>query len=131
MPKQAIEMVANRNVTVRSLSGHVIAFKKDTPTRVPATMITECMAVGIVPTDTGGEFVSEERPKTTAPQGMDREEELRNAINLLRERNERSDFTGAGRPDLRALFAILGWRSDKIEVDNLWKKMREEEGLEE
>ena len=130
MPKQAIVMVANRKVRVASLTGHVIVFEKDEPILVPASMIPECMAVGIIPADVDDteSYAPPEEKKPTVPTGLEREEELRKQINVMRERNERGDFTGAGRPDLRVLASLLGFKPDRVEVENLWAKMREEEG---
>ncbi len=122
-------LVANRNVTVRSTTGHVIKFTKDEPVSVPRMMVSECMAVGIVPVD--DDYTPEEPTKNAIPTGHDREQALRDAIIQLKERNDRGDFTGGGRPDLRALFGILGWRPDQYEVQKLWKQMREEWGSEE
>jgi hypothetical protein len=124
MPREAVLMVANRKVRVASLTGNVIIFEKDVPVRVPPAMVPECMQVGIIPADVDNEnYAPEEEKKPTVPQGVDREE-----VAFMRERNERGDFTGAGRPDLRILASLLGFRPDRHEVEKLWEKIRAEEG---
>lgn len=130
MPREAIMMVANRNVRVASLTGHIIIFERNKPIQVPAEMIPDCMAVGVIPADIDDttSFSPEEPVIPAVPRGVEREEQLRNAINAMRERNERGDFTGAGRPDLRVLGSLVGFKPDRHEVENLWAKMREEEG---
>jgi hypothetical protein len=87
------------------------------------------MQVGIIPADVDNEnYAPEEEKKPTVPQGVDREEAIREKIEFMRERNERGDFTGAGRPDLRILASLLGFRPDRHEVEKLWDKIRAEEG---
>jgi hypothetical protein len=122
-------MVANRKVRVASLTGNVIIFEKDVPVRVPPAMVPECMQVGIIPADVDNEnYAPEEEKKPTVPQGIHRAEAIREKIAFMRERNERGDFTGAGRPDLRILASLLGFRPDRHEVEKLWDKIRAEEG---
>jgi len=122
-------LVANRNVTVRTKLGHTIKFEKDVPKQVPDMVIGHCMEVGVVPVE--DEYKPEEPVPQSSPQGDPRIKEMMDAINVLRKRNERNDFTAAGKPDLRAMRGALGWAPDRQEVDKLYKKMLSDEASEE
>jgi hypothetical protein len=115
--------IAPRNMTVASISGRSVAFKKGEPTYAPPQMHAELIAVGIVPAeeipepeDTGG--VKE----PTVP--AERQEAVFAVFEKLILRGKRTDFAGTGAPHAAVLSKELGWDIDGKERDVLWQKFQ-------
>ena len=113
--------VSYRDITVSSVMGHSIEFKKGVPTNCPPTMHAELLAMGILPE----EPLAEEPvvDGTSAPQDPQvREAALYAAFEKIVLKNERSDFTAVGSPHLSVLEKELGWKVDAKERDNMFKQ---------
>jgi hypothetical protein len=111
----------NRDFTFRSPKG-VISFVKDKPTNVPHHMVMDVVGIG-------AEAVEDETPSlvpvdpkvASAPEGKERDAQLRAAIELIVERNNSDDFTGGGTPTVKSMEAVLGFDVDRDEVVAAWK----------
>lgn len=117
MPKY----VSYRDITVSSVMGHSIEFKKGVPTNCPTTMHAELLAIGIIPEEPLTEEPVVEG--TQAPQDpLAREAALFKAFEKIVLRNDRNDFTAVGIPHLSPLEKELGWKVDSKERDTMFKK---------
>lgn len=101
-----MQFVSNRNVTLRSKSGHMIAFKAGVPMDVPQPVRRECMAIGIIPVDGKPDTVenleAEVSRSAAVPPGL-REALIFFALDRVRDENETSKFDAAGRPKVDAI----------------------------
>lgn len=100
--------VANRNVTLRSKTGHVIYFKANEPREVPQPVRREAMAIGIIPVNAQPDTV--ETLESEVTRSVPVPNDLRNALifyalDKLREENETGKFDAAGRPKVDAINA--------------------------
>jgi len=114
-------------MTVASLSGRSVEFKKGVPTLAPPQMHAELIAKGVVP-----ETESEEPVEVNPDQGpqipYEREEALFAAFEKLAKRNKRGDFTAGGAPHAAVLAKELGWTDvDVKERDAAWTKFQQKE----
>lgn len=112
--------VLNRNHTYRSTSG-VISFEKGVPVFVPPHMQKEVIAIGAERAD--GEQVDVLGPETTQPVPLsdhERKDEIFAAFQLISEKNDPKDFTGAGVPTVKAIEKIVAFDVDRNEVVELW-----------
>lgn len=112
--------VLNRNHTYRSTSG-VISFEKGVPVFVPPYMQKEVIAIGAERAD--GEQVDVLGPETTQPvplSDLERKDEIFAAFQLISEKNDPKDFTGAGVPTVKAIEKIVAFDVDRNEVVELW-----------
>lgn len=117
------EFTLNRDHLHISKLGHTVQFIKGEKVFVPPALKAEVIAIGAVPAD-GDTDVLEDKPEVTQFTAEEREEELLAAFKLLKERNERGDFTGQGIPAIPALAKIVGFKPEKKEVEALWEKFR-------
>ena len=116
--------VLNRNHTLRSTSG-VISFVKGEPTFVPKHMEREVVAIGAECVDGEAPSLLPEVKKTQyIPQGDERNEQIITAINLLVERNDANDFTGSGRPTVKAVERLTGFGVETSEVAAAWDEVK-------
>lgn len=114
----------NRSYLHRSPNG-IINFLAGEPTHVPQYMLREVMMIG-------GEVVGGEAPSLTpeapqapsAPAGTDRAEQIKAAFQLIVERNESSDFTGSGRPSVKAVEKVTEFDVEPKEVSDLWDEFK-------
>lgn len=126
-----MKLVMNRNVTVRSLSGHAIAFKKDVPVHVPPEMVEECMGKGAVPAE--GEQMpkrNETKEKPPEPIGPARKTRLFEIFEEMETDNKRGEFTAAGLPNTKSVRLRFGYEIDANEIKQLWHEYRGESGEE-
>lgn len=113
--------VSYRDITVSSVFGHSIEFKKGQPTLCPPTMHPELLAMGILPEEPLTEEPVVEG--TQAPQDpVAREAALFAAFEKVTLRNAREEFTGTGSPHLSVMEKELGWKIDSKERDASFKK---------
>jgi hypothetical protein len=121
-------MVLNRNHTLSTTQGHTIRFRKGEPVGVPKDVEKAAMAIGaehVVVTDKEAALPQAEAPAAPIPEGDARETAVFNAIAVMEERNERSDFNAAGAPNVGPLSALTGFKVDKEERAKLWSAYRE------
>jgi len=114
------EYVLNRNHTLRTTNG-VITFVKGEPTRVPVAMERDAAAIGCIRAD-GADIDTSEPVPALKPvvQGVERQDDLYAAFEMLIERNDSKDFTGQGVPSVKAIEKIVGFDVDRTEVLEAW-----------
>lgn len=120
-----MKLVMNRDVTVSSVSGHAISFKKDEPTYVPATIVSECMAKGAIPAD--GEKVptpAEKKKDVPPPMGQERIDLVEMAFDEMVAKNVRGSFSATGVPKVDHLRKLLDFPVDGNEIKALWKEYK-------
>lgn len=125
-----LEMVMPRDRVIRTLSGHTVGFKKDTPMMVPDAAVKDCLKYGAVLVK--GETMPEEVLDADEPKVIDIPKtpgERRKRIEKLFKEmiadseNHRTHFTAAGRPR-------SGWVSDTLnfdvpaqEIEEIWSSL--------
>lgn len=115
------EYVLNRNHTHRSLHGHIIDFKKGQPTYVPPVCERDVVMFGAEPVSGEKIDVLDDLPENEVPlSSAEREQKLLQAFEVLEKRNARGDFTGQGRPHIKALLQLCGFECDARERDAAW-----------
>jgi hypothetical protein len=114
------EYILQRNYTLRTTNG-VISFLKGEPTHVPPFMEKDIIAIGGVRAD-GAEVDAIEPAPTLKPvvEGVERQDDLYAAFEMLIERNDSKDFTGQGVPSVKAIEKIVGFDVDRTEVVEAW-----------
>lgn len=124
-----MNFVSNRNVTVRSKSGHVIRFERNVPRAVPANLRREVMAIGIIPAEGQADLV--ENLETEVSRMAPIPEALRtalvfHALSQIREENDTSKFDAAGRPKVDAVNSVFhGFLSINAAARNsFWDELR-------
>lgn len=124
MSKVAITpFTMNRDVTIASKSGHAIAFVAGEPTHVPKAMHHEVLAAGGVPADPDAiEHADQnQRPSGETPSDPEERKELiLLALNDIKTRNVREDFTSAGQPKSKTVEKVLGFVVPSVEIAELW-----------
>lgn len=127
MKKSKPDLVAvktNRNFTMRTVSGHTIAFVKDVETPIPRFLLDEAMAQGAVPVQEADiPNQDENRKPTPAPSGAKRKEAIITAIEELVAAGNRSDFNASGRVDVKVLKTKLGFDVTAKERDAIWDEL--------
>ncbi len=118
-----MDYIAPRNMTVASLSGRSVEFKKGVPTYAPDQMHAELIAKGVIPAEEIPE--PEDDGDIKAPTvAAEREAAIYGAFEKLILRAKRGDFSGTGAPHVAALSKELGWDIDGKERDVLWQKFQ-------
>lgn len=116
--------VANRNIRVATLSGHIFIFKKDEPVYVPPAVRHEMLQYGILPVD-GDLPVQEDKPRSSDPVGEERFSLLLEAIAEVVLKNDSDDFTASGMPKNSALEKVAGFNIDTAERSAAWKEFQQ------
>jgi len=120
------EYVLNRNHTFRSLHGHIINFVKGEPVYVPPILERDVTQFGAEPVSGERIDLLDDLPAAAqAPVGEARRAAILAAYEAMEQRNTRGDFTGQGRPNTKALGAIVGFEVDNRERDDLWEEYRQ------
>lgn len=115
-----MEYVSSRDITVASVSGRSVAFKKGVPTYAPDQMHAELIRHGIVPTEEIPEPEDDGGVKEpTVP--ADRQAAVFAAFEKVILRGKRGDFAGTGAPHAAVMSKELGWSLDGKERDVLWQ----------
>lgn len=115
----------NRNYLLRTLAG-CVAFEKGVPTWVTPEMQKEAQAIGAERADgPDTDILEAEKPTYSAPVGIEREEEIYAAFELIVERNESTDFTGQGVPTVKAMEKIVPFDLDRGEITAAWAAFKQ------
>jgi len=114
--------VANRDVEVRTVLGHVIRFKKDQPKFIPVEVRPMLINYGILPVDPDAEEEEEAAPVAALDTTLSRDEQLDAAVQLVRKRNDPDDFTAGGIPSKKALEDITGFDVTVGERNAAWRR---------
>lgn len=119
----------NRNYVLRSLLGQSVQFVKNQPVDVPALLEKEARSIGAERVDGDNPDVLDAETETVAPMTSgERTDQITTAFELLIERNDPKDFTGAGVPSVKAVEKIVGFDVDRAEVVEAWAAYRAAQG---
>ena len=119
------EYVLNRNLVLRSMTGHSVNFVRNVPTFVPALIEREARGIGAERVDGANpDMLDPETPEVAPLSHDERAEQIRTAFALLVERNDSKDFTGAGVPSVKAVEKLVDFDVDRNEVVALWQAYR-------
>lgn len=111
----------NRNLVHASLMGGAIEFKKGVPTHVPPRMHKEVIGLGAQPAE---EIEEPESTQTQVPEGSEREELIKLAMQDVVVGNVREEFTAAGAPHAKVLSARVGFTVSPHERDAIWAELK-------
>ena len=116
--------ILNRTHTHRSING-VVSFEKGKPSWVVPMLEREVVAIGAeIVEGSAPELLEPEKKLEPSPVGDERREQIATAIELIVDRNESNDFTGSGRPSVKAVERILGFDVDQSEVNSAWNDFK-------
>lgn len=124
-----IFMVSPRDYTLRTLHGHVIHFPAETPVSVPDSVVSEALAVNIMPAREG-HVAAREGAAGTVSQPIVLTATLRDAIifqtikDLVAE-NDTANFNAGGQPKVAVLNGLTGIRLSGTELTKYWDRYRE------
>jgi hypothetical protein len=122
-------MQLHRNFRLATTKGHSVQFEANQPTYVPPTIVAEAIAIGaeMAADDSKPDMtpVDAPAPNSGPADAAAREADILAAINVLVQRNDREDFTGGGLPKLYAVAALLGYKTDRKELEAVWLKRAE------
>lgn len=121
-----VKMVSPRDYTLRTRTGHVIHFPANVPVHVPDVVVSEALAVNILPTstvDTPEPSHGVVRAETIT--GTLRDALIFNGILQLVKENDSASFNAGGQPKLTALNALTGIRITGGELSKYWDRYRE------
>ena len=122
-------LTLNRDYTLVTTKGHVIAFAKNTPTHVPPSIYQDAIAIGAVPVDGTDPDVLDAEKKETLPMTLEeREAAIMATFDGLIERNERETFTAAGHPHFNAVSELVKFKVQGKEVAAAWQKYNDAKG---
>jgi len=103
----AILMVANRNVTLRTIMGSQ-TFVKDIPTLVAPQLVKFALEIGILPAD-GQSPINEKKESEKEPVDQaSRGKRISDAIEHIYTRNDPDDFTTGATPKLKSVATQAG-----------------------
>lgn len=126
------EFTLARDYAHASTLGHRIVFKKGVKTHVPREIEHEVIAIGAVPVDgvipeLGLDDVDANPAINTGPDDpTTRKAEIKTAMKLVVEANQRADFAASGAPKTIALTRVLGFDVDARERDTVWTELKAE-----
>lgn len=116
--------VLNRDYNHLSING-CISFKKGVPASAPSYMTKELLQIGAEMVDGVAPSLTPEEPKAPViPEGADRSDQIKAAFELIVGRNESTDFTGSGRPSVKAVEKLTGFDVDPKEVSDAWDEFK-------
>ena len=128
---EPILLVLNRNYTLATTKGHVIAFEKGKPVNVPRAAYNDAIAIGAQPADGGDPDVLKDEKQDTTPQDpAERNPLILAAIVKLIDRNDREDFTAAGSPSVDAVTKEVGFKVSAKEIAGQWQEYHEKKAAE-
>jgi hypothetical protein len=114
-------MTMNRDFIIKSTIGPVIRFEKDIAKGVPASLYQEALKYGAQVVNEEDKIEQVNKPGKETPQGQERYDKIKQAIQQLLVRNERGDFTGSGLPAIPVLDKLLGFTIDASERKQVWE----------
>lgn len=128
-----MKFTLSRNLTVASVSGHAVAFKKGEPTFVPKSMHHEVLAIGAQPAGESSvddiKFDDQSKgPESTAPHDpAERAELIKMTLADIKTRNVREEFTATGKPKAKVVATALGFEVAAREIDEQWSALLADE----
>lgn len=123
-----VSMVAPRNYTLRTKTGHVIKFVGGQPRLVPDLVVSEALAVNILPVANSDVQVPDDSARgvqrVTIAGPLRTVLILHTIADLVRE-NDTENFDGGGRPKVHVVSARSGLDVSSRERSEMWDKYRE------
>lgn len=121
MKQAPIEVVSPfRARTLRSLSGAVIPFTKNQKQLIPARLLEEAVAIGLVPADEVDVELGAEPVRGKQLSEDERDIKIKAAIETIIARNERDDWNGSGKPAKLVVSTIVGFQADQRVVNRIY-----------
>lgn len=124
----SLTMVAPRNYTLRTTSGHTIKFRADVPQEVPDNIINEALAVNILPVDNNALKVRDATAngvqKVSIGGALRSALVLRALADIARE-NDSANFDGGGRPKTNVVNDRCGLGITAKERSDFWDQYRQ------
>jgi hypothetical protein len=124
----SLEMVAPRNYTLRTKSGHTIKFLADQPKLVPDDIVQEALAVNILPTDNKALTTRDDSAagvQKVQIGGLLRSALVIRAIADIARENDAANFDGGGRPKTNVLNDRCGLGLSAKERSDYWDQYRQ------
>jgi hypothetical protein len=120
------EMKSLRNFVLRTLSGHMIRFEPEVPTKVPQAAVQDALNAGCVIIDPAElQAYEDTRALKTDFRDNIRESLVFLAIKAIAERNDTKEFNSGGVPKESAVASRLGMGNvSQKEVEDLYKKYK-------
>ena len=118
-------MKLGRDHVMVTPSGISIGFLAETPTHVPNRFVREAIAIGAVAVDNQERVdavKAEMEAQRAAAEG--RSKRIEDGVRAMIERNQRGDFTGAGRPNLRILNRMTDLEITAEELEPIYEKIK-------
>lgn len=122
----SVKMVCARHYTLRTTSGHVIRFEPNKPIDVPDSVVSEAMAVNILPVE-GQELTqgaSDAVVKHVSITGVLRDTLALRAMEEMARDNDPEDFDAGGRPKVNNVNQRAGLSLSASERNTYWDKYR-------
>jgi len=113
------KMVLDRRATLRHISGQSIAFEPGVPIGVPPQLVKSAIGMGATMSEGKTPDLSEPSPVVPNRGPADPDERLEEITVVVKEmiaRNERSEWTGTGTPNIQRVTELLGYKVQKTEV---------------
>ncbi len=121
-----VSVVANRSFVLTTTAGYSQRFVKGEPTNIPRAILADAMAAGVLPAEELPE--QPEGALQSAPvDRARREDDIRKAIQALRDRNQRGDFTAAGLPRVAQVDALVGYATSSKEIQAVMQQIYDAE----
>jgi len=121
-------MIAPRNYTLRTKTGHVIRFEGGKPKLVPDNLVSAALAVNILPVanaDVPDGDTSAGGVQRVQISGILRDAILMRTIHDLVRENDTENFDGGGRPKVNIINDRCGLSISAKERSEAWDKYRE------
>jgi hypothetical protein len=124
-----INMVSQRDYTLRTLHGHVIFYPAGVPVPTADAAVHEALAANIVPVSERPDLASDERTGVvnapiTIPVSL-RDAVILHTIKQLVKENDPATFNAGGQPKLAVLNGLTGIRLSGAELGKYWDRYRE------
>jgi hypothetical protein len=113
----------HRNFLLRTTKGHTVRFTKDQPTYVPPACVEDAVAIGAQAVNEADGDVLGAEPQEIILTAAERKQKIREAIEVMMRRQERSDFTGNGMPNAKKIMALAGFEVNSKERDSVWNEI--------
>lgn len=123
-----VSMVAPRNYTLRTKTGHVIKFTAGQPTLVPDLVVSEALAVNILPVENSDVAIPDDSARgvqRVVINGTLRTALILHTIHDMVRENDSENFDGGGRPKVHVMSGRCGLDVNARERSELWDKYRE------
>jgi hypothetical protein len=127
-PKKSTQMVLDRNAVLRHPSGASIRFIRGEPIGVAPQLVRACIGMG-AKSVTGDVRIDDEEAEDNKPYygPSDPEERIEDMVPIIEamiEKNDRSDWTGTGTPNVAKVTAMVGYKVTKEEILEAFNRAR-------